>query len=66
MQHRRPQHPSGRPIRHRSVKSLGFIRRPYDEPLTPGMQRRQAASAIGFTARLTDDEERPRGGRKRD
>jgi hypothetical protein len=32
---------------------LGFTRRPFDEPLTPGLRRPQTnTSAIGFTAQL--------------
>jgi hypothetical protein len=55
VQHRRPQHPSGRPIREPIVKRLGFTRRPFDEPLSPGLQRHRNISAIGFTANLTEE-----------
>lgn len=49
---RRP-HPSGRPIRRIDKRMLGFTRRPFDEPLSPGLRKvHQTANAIGFTAEL--------------
>lgn len=56
MTSKRPQHPSGRPIRYERPKRLGFTRVPDDEPLTPGLRkRRYDTNAIGFTARLNDE-----------
>jgi hypothetical protein len=55
MQHRRHQHPSGRPIREQIIKRLSFTRTPFDEPLTPGLRKPPIANAIGFTARLAGD-----------
>jgi hypothetical protein len=54
MSMQRPRHPSGRPFRDRRIKELGFTRRPFDEPLTPGLQRRRQTFAVGFTADLGD------------
>ncbi len=45
----RNRHPGGRPIHRPERKMLGFTRRPFDEPLTPGLRRHAPASAIGFT-----------------
>lgn len=55
----RPQHPSGRPIRRNQVKGLGFTRRPFDGPLSPGLQKERQTYAVGFTARIAaeDDDE---------
>jgi len=53
----RPQHPSGRPIRDGRVKMLGFRRLPNDEPLTPGLRRGGQTYAVGFTARISADDE---------
>lgn len=56
---RRPDHPSGRPIRKPGLRLLGFTRRPPDEPLTPGLRKAGGqTNAIGFRANITaeDDE----------
>ncbi len=44
------KHPSGRPIRRREWKdAVSIWRRPPEEPLTPGLQRKtNKTSAIGF------------------
>lgn len=52
----RKPHPSGRPIRKQDKRMLGFNRRPYDEPLTPGLRKQEPANAIGFTAKITADD----------
>lgn len=41
-----------KPIRQQRETKLGFTRRPYDEPLTPGLRRREATNAIGFLANI--------------
>lgn len=59
MPERKP-HPSGRPIIRHPVKMLGLTRRPFDGPLTPGLQRDRQTYAVGFTARIPaadDDDE---------
>jgi hypothetical protein len=56
VQHKRPQHPSGRPVRKTDVRQLGFTRRPSEEPLTPGLRlQANSTNAIGFTADLVND-----------
>lgn len=59
MSERRPGHPSGRPIRKDGRRALGFTRRPFDEPLTPGLRKSAPANAIGFRAEIVsrDDDE---------
>lgn len=42
------KHPSGRPIRRERVVPMPITREPRDEPLTPGLRRRDRADAIGF------------------
>lgn len=44
----RPAKP--KPVRQQRETKLGFTRRPYDEPLSPGLRRRDTANAIGFLA----------------
>jgi hypothetical protein len=46
----RPKHPSGKPTRDQPRKELPIPRVPEREPLTPGLRRRELASAFGFTA----------------
>jgi len=41
-------HPSGRPIERRVVRSGTYTRPVRDEPLTPGLRRPTPVSAIGF------------------
>lgn len=53
----RKPHPSGRPIRKQNIRALGFNRRPYDEPLTPGLRREEKTNAIGFTARIVSEDD---------
>lgn len=48
---------NARPIRRQIEKRLGFPRLPPDEPLVPGLRRKSPASAIGFLANLTADDE---------
>jgi hypothetical protein len=48
--------PQGRPIRRDSIRKLGFDRRPYDEPLSPGLRRKENANPIGFTAQIVSDD----------
>lgn len=43
-------HPSGRPKAPDNYRALGFRRLPPDEPLTPGLRRRDLGEAIGFHA----------------
>lgn len=59
MSDNRREHPSGRPVRRRDVKMLGFTRRPQDEPLTPGLRKQPPANAIGFHTDIVsrDDDE---------
>jgi len=45
---KRRDHPSGRPIAEETEKSVGFHRIPREDFLTPGLQRRELACAIGF------------------
>ena len=47
------KHPSGRPIRPNAEKSVGFYRVPREDYATPRLQRGSNTAAIGFTARLT-------------
>ena len=54
---RKPRHPSERPVHNDQIRSLGFYRRVPEEPLTPGLRRAQFTTAIGFTARLSNDDE---------
>jgi hypothetical protein len=54
---RKLRHPSDKPIRRDRETRLGFTRRPHDEPLTPGLRRREGASAIGFLADIANDRE---------
>lgn len=36
---------------------LGFARRPFDEPLTPGLRKQtELTYAVGFTADLNNDQ----------
>ncbi len=49
-------HPSGKPAPTSNYVALGFRRHVHDEPLTPGLRRRDGVPAIGFTARLTGEE----------
>jgi hypothetical protein len=51
---KKPQHPSGRPHRRDKYVKLGLQRPPRDEPLTPRLQKRGLADAIGF--RVTPDD----------
>ena len=53
------KHPSGRPIRRSTQKRETSYRQPRDCYITPNLQTKTHAPAIGFTARLTrdDDEE---------
>lgn len=55
---RKIRHPSERPIRKDDrERRLGFTRRPFDEPLTPGLRRDVMTNAIGFTAHFPSDED---------
>jgi hypothetical protein len=51
----RKKHPSGRPIRERNVKAAIYRAAP-NEPLTPGLRKRETAQAIGFTVDLMSNE----------
>lgn len=53
---RKERHPSERPIHKNERKMLGFPRRAYDEPLSPGLRyERNRIEAIGFvTNKLID------------
>lgn len=56
------RHPSGRPIWRSRCVRLPITREPPEEPLTPGLRRAVATSAIGFhvdeiAERDGDDEE---------
>ena len=54
---RRVKHPSERPLRRTGERKLGFSRPVRQEPLTPGLREtQQSLHAIGFTARLTEEE----------
>jgi hypothetical protein len=53
---RKVRHPSERPIRRESERKLGYTRRPFDEPLTPGLRRESNTNAIGFLANLSTEE----------
>ena len=53
------KHPINRPIRKHEVKSLGFARIPYNEPLTPGLRQPQRTNAIGFTAEYVCSDREP-------
>jgi hypothetical protein len=62
MTQRRPQHPSGRPIRRPHVGVSSIWRIPGSGPVTPGLQREEPTNAIGFMADLVrpfpqDDDE---------
>jgi hypothetical protein len=57
MSDRRPQHPSGRPIRHRKIGVRSIWRIPDTGPVTPGLQQKEGAYAVGFTARIGADED---------
>jgi hypothetical protein len=50
-------HPSGRPIHRERTTELRIMRIPDDEPLTPRLRRRSTVEAIGFTTRLSRDDE---------
>jgi hypothetical protein len=55
---RRPEHPSGRPIRRDEYRRLPIMRIPSDGPVTPSLRRRELTSAIGFhVARIHEDDE---------
>ncbi len=49
--------PIPRPIRQNRIVRAGFVRTPYDEPLTPGLRRKDNANPIGFTARIISHDE---------
>jgi len=51
------EHPSGRPIREETEKSLGFARPPREDFLTPSLCARELACAIGFHHIVPDEEE---------
>lgn len=54
----RPKHPSGRPVPRDAYRRLPILRVPGEGPLTPGLRRRELASAIGFRIeRASDDDE---------
>lgn len=54
----RPKHPSGRPVKRDAYCRLPILRIPGEGPLTPGLRRRDLASAIGFRIeRDSDDDE---------
>lgn len=48
MNPKRPQHPSGRPIRRDEFKRPPYPRVPCDEPLTPRLRQPWPLDAIGF------------------
>jgi len=50
-------HPSGRPTRDEREVRLSIPRIPRQEPLTPRLQRRELAHAIGFHAQLARDDD---------
>lgn len=59
MSEKRPQHPSGRPINRPKYGIKSIWRIPDVGPVTPGLQKKEGAYAVGFTARLCaeDDDE---------
>jgi hypothetical protein len=52
---KRDGHPSGRPETKSDKRSAAYGVNYHDEPLTPGLRRRQLQNAIGFTANLQTD-----------
>lgn len=59
MSEKRPQHPSGRPISRPKCGIRSIWRIPDEGPVTPGLQKKEGAYAVGFTARICpeDDED---------
>lgn len=50
-------HPSGRPVSKSKWGTETRTRRPYDGPLSPGLQRTGSTYAVGFTVgQMPDDE----------
>jgi hypothetical protein len=56
MTDRRPQHPSGKPIRYPKIGVRSIWRIPDTGPVTPGLQKKEGAYAVGFTARILSDD----------
>ena len=50
------RHPSGRPRRVLRKVGLPIERVPSDEPLTPGLRKKELQEAIGFVTHFRDSE----------
>lgn len=47
-----------KPIRERNIIKEGYYRRPPEEPLVPGLRKKDSnTTAIGFLANLTSEDE---------
>lgn len=57
MAERRPQHPSGRPIRKGQYGVRSISRIPDDGPLTPRLRLNGLANPIGFRAEICSRDE---------